>query len=186
MSIVAVVDVVHAAFGHRPRYGSPYPEGIALGHADVVGDATGGDLTVNFNADGGFLYRLETVHVLKQSVAVLDDIRLVLISGWASQKSGLGTASFNITRQLARNVATPITNYRLTHTEYMEARRFPLGRTDADRAQLLAQFIFPTNTNTIVWDFNIVLTYWRKEATYLPGFLSSFYESPVVPIDISP
>jgi len=37
-----------------------------------------------------------------------------------------------------------------------------------------------TNTTAVIWDFDVVFSYWPKTALYLPGFLSSFFEAPEV------
>jgi len=61
-------------------------------------------------------------------------------------------------------------------------RRVPVGRTDQVIQQILFGFEMPTNEDLTVYDFDLILTYWPTESLYRPGFLSSFWEAPLVPI----
>lgn len=183
MAIADNVAMTHVAFGDRPRYGSPYPEGVALGRSSVTGDLTGGNIVVSFQADGGFLYRFEAFHAEKDQVAVNEDWVVLFIHGWATEKTDFGTGAFNVLHKLGRelNTVPGILTYTMSDREQFPARRFPLGRVDSTADQLLAQLTIGTNTDGANYLAQFVCTYWRKEATYLPGFISSFYEAPVVP-----
>lgn len=180
MAIVTNTGVIHLPFGERPQYGSPYPEGIAVAHADVTGDASGGAVTVAILADGGFLYRLELMNATRSDVA---NVTLDVISShrWATDKSGLGATAFDLNWLATRQAVGTFVVYTLRGEDRDRIRRFPLGRTDKVALQTIWAVTFQTNVNTIEYDVDLVLTYWPKESLAMPGFLSSFYEAPAVP-----
>ncbi len=194
MAIAVVSGVVHLQTGERLGYGSPYPEGIAVGHINQTGDATGGDITFAFNADGGFIYRFEGLQVARG--AATNHQGDVLTSHiWAEQKSGLGTSAFQLNWILTYGRASfdvfmlgmPRGSGSTTPGEgsmalLQQLRRLPMGRLEKVASQVLLQINGSGwNDDTITHEASVWFTYWRKEAFALPGFLSSFYEAPEVP-----
>lgn len=185
---------MHLPFGERPIYGSPEPEGIAVGFIDQDGDATGGDITFTYLADGGFLYRFEGLQVAR-GVAVGLTGSFLTSHRWATDKSGLGTSSFDLNHMLTYGLATGFAVYTpgnqrgsggssggATPVPYMQLRRLPMGRTEDVALQVLLTITGAAwNVDTITHEAAIWLTYWRKESLYKPGFLQSFYEAPAIP-----
>lgn len=187
MAIDLSQPVVHLPFGDRAQYGSPYPEGIAVGHRTITGDATGGQIDLEFTAEAGFIYRLELVQLDRQASGTIV-AKFTTSHRWAGDKSGLGTNPFLLqwpTRALADSARRQYTLWNVAgggSSPMAEIRRFPLGRLDKQpTGQILVEWNLDTNTDGVIHRFNVVFTYWRKEALSLPGFLSSFYEAPVVP-----
>jgi len=174
--------LIHLPFGERPGYGSPYPEGIAVGHIDQTGDATGNPITATFLDDGHFLHRLELAQYTEGQLAGTRG-SLITAHRWASDRSGLGATAFDLNwlfDNINGSAANPFTQNNLTPATLDMVRRFPVGRTDDVLLQILFSFI-ASNQDAIAFDFNIVTTYWRQEAMYRPGFLASFWEAPFVP-----
>ncbi len=187
MAIALTTGVVHLPFGERPQYGSPYPEGLAVAHRAITGDASGNPLTLSILADAGFLYRLELLQVARGAAAIIQT-HLITSHRWASDRSGLGDSAFDLNWQMVGLAATTFATYTLITgsaargpSPLTEIRRFPMGRTDNVPLQQLMLITFDINVDTITHEFAVVLTYWRKEALALPGFLSSFFEAPVIP-----
>jgi len=185
VAISVNTGIVHLPLGERPRYGSPYPEGIAVGHQDITGDASGGTIVNAFLADGGFLYRLELVNVT-QSTANTNSVHIIQSSRWATDKSGLGAAAFDLNWHLIQVGRDGFSVYTPENQNMGMMRRMIMGRTDTVDLQTVASYHIGSNVDTVVWDMDIVLTYWRKESLSLPGFLSSFYEAPAVPPLVPP
>ncbi len=191
MAIARQTALIHLRTGDRPQYGSPYPDGLAVAHIDAVGDATGGLVTFAFFADGGFLYRLESMSWRTGSFS--GQIGFITTShNWLQQKSGAPIGSWDL--------SYPVVGFGIVITgvafstyhpilggptgdavDAMEViRRTPIGRIDRSLSQQVVNAGM-TNVNLLTYDINLVFTYWRKEAIYLPGFLSSFYNAPAVP-----
>ena len=194
MAVAATGSVIHLPFGERPQYGSPYPEGIAAGHLNPTGDATGGDITFTFLADAGFLYRFEGFQIARGS-ATRKFAHCISSHRWASSRSGLGASAFDLNWVLGADVVDTFSVYKMvgerstgatggaaTTYDRDTVRRLPMGRTDAAILQtLFSATIVLGNIDTITHEAALWLTYWRKESLALPGFLSSFFEAPIVP-----
>lgn len=192
MSIASTLGIVHLPFGERPQYGSVYPEGLGVAHDDSPDDATGGVHSFTVLANPGFIYRLELFNYVRGEETVR--VTTVISSHrWAADKSGLGNNSFDITWVAAGFSAgsgSGFSGYGLRNSAAANAhdvtdqiKRFPLGRLSG--APGVAQSIFfvsmLTNTDTISNDLALVFTYWDKQALFLPGFLSAFFEAPAAP-----
>ncbi len=181
MSVAGTGELVRLAFTDRPRYGDPHPEGIAVGHIDLTGDATGGVVGATFLSDGGFLFRLELMAATSgvNTTSVMDAITS---HEWATARSGLGALAFDLNWNLENHQSAfaGFTQFAPTEVDRQMIRRFPIGRTVDVSLQTVIQ-MNAINTNLLVYDFDIVCTYWRKEALSRPGFLASFWESPLVP-----
>ena len=186
-------QIIHLPFGERPQFGTPYPDGIAVGHINQTGDASGGKLTMTFLADGGFVYRFEGIN-MSRGTSVIEEADLITAHGWATAKSGLGTSAFDLNWILSMSLASSFAVYSLgggraqsssnpagNPTDYQQLHRLPMGRTDKVAvAQTLAR-VQLDNITTVTHELSMWCTYWRVESLYLPGFLSSFYEAPEVP-----
>jgi len=184
VAITSAIALVHLPFVERERYGDPYPAGLAVGHVDVTGDASGGNITANFTSQAGFLYRLELLHALvfQNSSTAMQYITSHI---WLTEASGQGAAAFDLRwfTAVSNRTTPPIT---LTvHTPQGPDRdmlvRLPLGHINGGAAQTIVN-IQVDNQNTIVHDFNVLMSYWRKEALHRPGFWTAFWAAPVAPI----
>lgn len=159
-----------------------------MGASQQADDASGGAHTFTFLADAGFLYRLELCNLTRGETTVRN-VHAITSHAWAADKSGLGSGAFDLNYRMAgAPVGGTFSVYSLMNVisssgvpAVPEIRRFPMGRLDKVLLQVLMSVTIPTNTTGITNELSIVWTYWRKEATYRPGFLSSFFESPVVP-----
>lgn len=188
MSVVDTTEVIHVSFDERFKFGSPYPSGVALAWLVIAGDATGGIINATVNAPSGFLYRMEEVYVghATASPGVLDrGASVEFAHGWAQEKSGLTPNAFNHVHQLekAGPGSTTELSYAPQSGDYQGMHRFPIGRTDLSLLgpQVIAELKVHVNVDLSSNVFSLLLTYWRLEATYRAGFLSSFYEAPIVP-----
>jgi len=184
--------IVRLPFGERPEYGAPYPEGIAVGHINQTGDASGGTILETFISDGGFLYRLEGFQMVTGE-NVARTCELITAHRWATDKSGLGTSAFDLNWACGLDLGGTFTIYTISGrgdatttdrkhgtNDYQMIRRLPIGRLD----DVSLQTVFTAtinNIDTITSESAVWFTYWSKQAVYLPGFLSSFYEAPAVP-----
>lgn len=181
MAVNNNTSVVLLPFSVRPGFGSPYPLGVAVGHIDVTGDLSGGAAGGTLLAPGGFLYRLELLNSTMGFSGSAVDMSFITSHRWATDRSGRGIAAFDLNWHAETEnksgflVATP------RPSDYQMIRRFPMGRTDNVAAQVLSAITWITNIDTALYDFDWVFTYWRKEATYLPGFMAAFLEAPFVP-----
>jgi len=190
MALTPTTGIIHLPFGERPQYGSPYPEGIAVGFISQTGDGSGGNILATFNADAGFLYRLELMQLTRGSPNIV--IAHTLTSHrWASERSGLGTTSFDLNWPLTFFGTTAFAVAQLAGGANGRGpwplemiRRLPIGRTDSVLLQPIITMTVDINVTAITHEFAVTLTYWRKEALSFPGFLSSFYEAPVVPTSL--
>lgn len=179
----------HLSLGERPQYGMPYPEGIAVVSDQTPDDASGGIHTWTFTADPGFLYRLELFNWTRGEATVrLAD--MITTHRWATGKHSGGPTGFDLNWILEPAVGTTFGVYvpvlQPGEGNALEViRRFPMGALLGGLAPgIPVQLLTMTNrvnTTGITNEISIVWTYWRKEALYLPGFLSAFYEAPAVP-----
>jgi len=180
VTVSATDNLVHLPFADRIEYGSPYPEGIAVGHLDAVGDASGGSVVGSMQADGGFLYRLELLNATK-STTTTAIAHYITAHRWATDRSGLGAQAFDLNGIAEQFITSTFSAYSLRDVDYQQLRRFPMGRTDRVLTQVLTSFTFEGNENTTVYDIDWMFTSWPTTALYRPGFLASFWESPFVP-----
>jgi len=188
MAIATSINLERLQTGERPQYGSPYPEGIAVAHSQITGDASGGIITWTILSDGGFLFRLEGIQIAIGTTTI-DVVHMITSHRWASDKSGLGTTSFDLNWGLGFYLAASgfqvasLTGNNQTSTidALTQVRKLPMGRSENVSAQQVMFVTVEGNIDTIDYQLAAWCTYWRKESLYLPGFLESFYESPVVP-----
>ena len=187
MALNVNTGLVLLPFGERPQYGTPYPEGVAVGHLDVTGDASGNPINVTFHADGGFLFRLELAVVVRND-GLTHELSLISSHAWATDKSGRGTTAFDLNWLFDQvtDTGTGFSIYSPKPVDYRMLRRFLMGRTAPGALQTVCSYQMSVNTNLVTFDFDVVFTYWPKTALYLPGFLSSFYESPAIPPQLRP
>jgi len=181
MAVAGSTGMEHLSFAERPGYGDPHPEGIAVAHAALTGDATGGTVGMTFLADGGFLYRLELANST-QGDATTSQVHAISSHDWATAKSPAPPGAFNLNWVFQQRLADIFRVHTLDFTDYQQIRRFPIGRTQNVQLQTVFQMTNDDNTDTIIYEFDLVMSYWRKEAWYRPGFLSSFYDSPFIPL----
>jgi len=181
VSIADSGQIIHLPFTDRPQYADPHPEGIAVGHIDSTGDASGGTLTQTFLADGGFLYRLELLQATRDS-DTSSEMNYITSHQWATDRSGLGVGAFNLNWVMEnhRDAQGAFVQWAPRLVDLTMIRRVPLGRTDDVLQQILLSAA-ASNQDTSIYDLDVVLTYWRKESLSRPGFLASFWESPFVP-----
>jgi len=193
MALATTLAVDHLPLGERPQYGMPYPEGIAVAHSAVTDDASGGAHTFSINADPGFLYRLE-LFTLTRGEATVRNHHCITVHRWAAAKRPGIPASFDLNWLIrGSSLGSTFTVYTISQGSagvpridlLPMIRRFPMGAALGGGAPgVSVQLMLVTNdvnTDTITNELSIVWTYWRKEALYLPGFLSAFYEAPAVP-----
>lgn len=185
MAIATSSGLVHLPFGERPQYGQPYPEGQAVGFISQDGDATGGSISMTMLADGGFLYRLELLQLVIGQAA--DRVVFAITSHrWATDKSGLGATAFDLDWGMPGHLVGSFAVHSMAAQEdgfdvMNQIKRFPLGRLDDVSLQTILNVTNTVNVDSITNELRVVCSYWSKQATYLPGFLSSFYEAPAVP-----
>jgi len=179
VAVAGSTGIVHLQFGERTGFGNPQPEGIAVAHGDLTGDATGGGVSMTFLGDGGFLYRLELAQSTRGSTtsSLMD---FITSHRWATERSGRGTGAFDLNWVFLRTAGSTFSMHRIRTDDLMQIRRFPIGRTDNVSLQVLFTMNDSINTDTEPYDFDLVLTYWRIEAMYRPGFLQAFWEAPIV------
>jgi len=180
MAISDTETLIHLPFADRPQYASPYPEGIAVGHHAITGDATGGAVAAALQADGGFLYRLELLTATTSTITA-NLANFLTAHRWASDRAGVGTSAFSLNWSATQIVPGSFSVFEPTIEALKMIRRFAMGRTDRVELQVLASFNWATNVDTTVYDIVWAFTYWPTTALYRPGFLASFYESPFVP-----
>ena len=180
MAIGVIAGVDHLPRAERPGYADPYPEGLAVSHADLVGDASGGSASVTVLADGGFLYRVEAVSIIvgDTSSNVGNLITMHRNLSDPSGEAGLSQLNWILETKTFGSQFSVLTPGLI---DYQMLRRFPLGRTDRVDLQTLAQLENSPNTNTVTYEFTIVLSYWRVTGSTRPGFLQAFWEAPTVP-----
>lgn len=185
MSVAVVAQVLRMPFGAREAYGSPYPSGLAAAHAAPVGDATGGIVTVTVTSVASFIYRLELITVARVPGSGGTSLQVQPISRILQQRSGFGNASFSPFFAMTARIVGSNGMYEFPGTEWERMRRLPLGSLEAPPLQInVMQTIDPVNTDGTDYFYNFLFSYWAKESFYRPGFLSSFYETPIIPSPI--
>ena len=193
MALATNVGIEHLPLNERPQYGQPYPEGIAVAASNVADDASGDAHTFSLNADPGFLYRLELVNWTRGATTAVV-IHCITTHRWAAAKTPFDAASFDLNWFLTKSSGSGFAVYVFgggggstvpTPVDFQMVRRFPMGAALGGGAPgVSTQLMLLTNesnTDTITNEVSVVWTYWRKEALFLPGFLSAFYEAPAVP-----
>lgn len=177
-SVSATIN--RAPFAGMPAYASPNPEGVAACHIDILGNATGGEISGGMVSSGQFLYRLELFNLTRRD-ATVDPINCFTIADWASDKFGFGAGSFSIDWLLEQVIGGGFSVNTFRDQDMRQIRRIPLGATRNVGVTNILFYDRVANTDTVVMDIFAMFTYWRKEALFLPGFLQSFYEAPFVP-----
>lgn len=168
-------------FANRPDFADPYPEGLAVGRVDSVGDASGGNVSMTLLSDGGFLFRPELINFTRGDV-IDDDVSMIISHRWAADRSPvIPPTGMDLNWGMARDGLGTFSIYRMNADVMEMLRRFPLGRTDNVALQIVFNIIIPTNTLAITYTLNVVCSYWPMSALQRPGFLAAFYEAPVVP-----
>jgi len=181
MSVASSTGITRFRFSDRPRYGQPYPEGMAVGHGEITGDGSGGTISQTFLSDGGFLYRLELLNMTRgDGVAHVVDV--ITSHRWATDKAPVAAGSFALNWTMDETIGDGFSVSTTKLNDLFQIRRFPMGRLDNVPLQILLTMRDDTNTNAIVYNFDCVFSYWRKEALTFPGFLQAFWEAP----DIGP
>ena len=168
----------------RPQYGDPYPEGFAVASLSQTGDGSGGQINFAVNSDGGFLFRLEILQLVRGSGTTVD-VDILTSHRWAEQMSGLGNGSLDHNWELRQDALATFSIYTLKDTDRDSIRRFPMGRTEKVSAQSILALNL-TNVTGVTHILHMVCSYWRKEALYQPGFMSTFMEAPEVPAILRP
>lgn len=179
MALTPSTTLVHLPLGEREDYGSPYPAGLAVGHIDQIGDASGGAITASFLALDQFLYRLELMNVTKDDEGA-NDVDVITVHEWATAASGFGDFAFSLNWNLTQTSRGGFSVYQLRPEDLSQIRRFPIGSVTPEAGQFVAVIRSEDNTLADVWDYDVVFSYWPKTALFLPGFLSSFFEAPEV------
>lgn len=187
MAVAQTGGVVLLPFGERPQYGTPYPEGLGVSNINQVGDASGGDLTMSVLADPGTLFRLEGFNLARGVASIVNDAHIITSHGWVQDKSGLGVSSYDLNWLLEGQAAANFSVYLIQHNtgdadSLAQIRRLPIGRLSGAPGvaqQLMLMTI--DNVDTVTHALSVWFTYWRGESLSLPGFLSSFFQSPAVP-----
>ncbi len=187
MALATTVGLEHLAISERPQYGQPYPEGIAVAANSQADDASGGAHTFTINADPGFLYRLELVNWTRGE-GTLRTLHAITSHRWAAAKVPFDAASFDLNWSMGGTGLGTFSVYSMGNSVDQvipRIRRFPMGAALGGGAPgvavLLMQLAIVAQVDTITNEVAVVWTYWRKEALFLPGFLSAFYEAPAVP-----
>lgn len=192
MTKATVFGLDHIALGERPQYGMPYPEGIATAFASSADDASGGAHTFSLIADPGFIYRLELFNWTRGE-ATIRTTHAITVHSTLGAKTPDGPSAYNLNWFTLGTAGDGFTVYTFGGpggTDIEQIGRLPMGAALGGGAPGVAVQLMlltnATNTDTITNELVIAFTYWRKEALYLPGFLSSFFESPAVPPLIRP
>ncbi len=192
MALASTVGVSLIPMGERPQYGSPYPIGLAVAVSSIADDASGGAHTFSLNAPPGFIYRLELFNYTRGE-ATLRSVHCITAHRWAQDRIQSTSAALDLNWFLGGTGASGFSVYGLVAARadggsvdaMQQLRRFPMGAAPGGKAPGVSiQLMLVTNevnTDTITNELAIVWSYWKQEALYLPGFLSSFYEAPAVP-----
>lgn len=179
MSQTPSTTLQHLSFGERPQYGTPYPEGIATGHIDVTGDATGGTITASFLTLPRFLYRLELIQATKAETGATD-VSFTTHHQMLTDATGFGAGAFTLNWHTVQGTVNGFAVFLPRPDSMSMIRRVPQGSIGQSDGEFICVFTSNENTNTIVWDFDVIYSYWPSTALQLPGFLSSFYEAPAI------
>lgn len=145
----------------------------------LTGDGSGGTIGVAIDASGGFLYRVEMMQVVKgDSVASVTDF----ITAQRNLSDPAGAAALAQLNWVMLEEVGPTFRVHVPSASTLGMlRRTPLGRTDRVDGQILVTMTNDTNTNAITYEFTLICTYWRVQATSRPGWLQAFHEAPPVP-----
>ncbi len=179
MALTPNTELVHLPFAEREAYGSPYPAGMAVGHIDQIGDASGGAITASFIAQSQFLYRLELLNATKDDETA-NETTFATVHEWATAQSGFGVSAFSLDWPTDQRNRSGFAIYEPLPVALSMIRRFPIGSLPPGAGQFVLVITVGANVNLDVWDFDVVFTYWPKTALSLPGFLSTFFEAPEV------
>ncbi len=179
MAINADEVVKLIPFSDRPVFGSPYPEGMAVAHVDITGDASGGSVVFQVQTPAPSLYRLEMLSVTR-SDQISEVMEYTTHHTWAEQAAGFIAGAYTLNWISQLNINLTFTQYSPRDVDLAMIRRFPIGSTRLTPSISALLTFFAINTNLVNYDFDAIFTYWPIEALYIPGFLSSFYESPIV------
>lgn len=166
-------------FTERQLYSSPYPVGLAVGHVDMLGDASGGNVVCSFLVDGGFLFRAELFNWAADEATVREG-SFITSHRMLTDRSGLGATAFDLNWIRLGNGDGGFVVYQPRVDDFARIRRIPMGRTDDVQLQTLCAFFINTNVDTIVYDFDVIFSYWDVRSLIEPGFLQSFWEAPIV------
>lgn len=180
MSVVGLAGLVRVQFSDRPAFGSPYPEGYAAGHIDLTGDATGGGVQASFSTEGGFLYRLELLNYTRGD-NVASQSNFITDHRWLTDATGLGANAFQLNWNFVARTPIGFTIFEPFPEQMRMLRRIPIGQTAKVGSVIIFTINDPNNTDTIAYDFDVIFSYWKTEALYRPGFMSSFLMAPEVP-----
>lgn len=179
MAIAASGAIIRAPFARRQGYGGVEAQGMAAGHVDVTGNATGGAISASLVTDGGYLYRLELLQASIGSGSG-QDVDVITSHRWLEDRTGLGLTALDLNWVTIRTIETSPSAFQI-HTLPEPAmamlRRVPIGRTDDALLSFVVSFN-TTNTDLLLYDFDAIFTYWRKESLYRPGFLEAFQGEP--------
>lgn len=181
MSISASATIVRIPSAGVPAYASPNPEGLAVAHIDVTGDASAGTISGGMVSSGQFLYRLEAFNINRFDTVAQGGAELFTLADWATVGAGFGPNSFDLLWDLAFEDNGTSQRLTLRDRYFDQIHRIPLGSLRNVDVTNVLFYQGLANTNTVVHDISAMFTYWRKEALALPGFLQSFYEAPFVP-----
>ena len=149
-----------------------------MGDIRLTGDASGGTVSLTFLADGNFLYRAELILLTVGSSTTTNGDIITAHRSLADRSGRSGISQLNWVLQ--RSTGATFATYTLSERDLPMVKRIPFGRTDQVAAQQLIAFNSETNINLATYDYSVVFSYWRGEALFLPGFLQSFWEAPVV------
>lgn len=184
LTVTATVEITRLPFAKREGFGGPYPDGLAVAFATITGDGSMGVAEALFTTPAGFFYRLEIAQATRSDVPASIEALLRCRADWLSQASPFqsGSLSFDQAMNGTSILSGSFTLFETTRdANYL--RRIPfgfLGGVAPTATGVVVEMQIP-NDNLIVYNFRTILTYWRRESFYLPGFLSSFFEAPVVP-----
>jgi len=184
VAVSGSIELRHVEFGLRRRYGDAHALGLALGHVEITGNGSGGNVTHIFTAPTGFLYRLEALNAIRADV-ITDTANVIFTHVMLEANAGLGSADLNLSYPLERAPTGTAGGHTIRTADRQSERRIPIGQTERGPVTTVCQVTFNTNTNTVVYLATVVLAYWRQEAMFRPGFLSAFWETPILDLPLT-
>lgn len=182
MAIATVAEIFRIDRPQVRAYAEGDPHGFAYSHVEVTGDASGGFITVALNASPGFVYRLEFAQVvigdeLGANLFLQLQHRYLGDAIPIANNSGRTIAAFRVQAATPTGFRVFGLDDRITPVEVL--RRLPLGDLrNRTITTLVASWTIEINTNTVVYEMKLLLTFWRKDAMTRPGFWAAFNESP--------
>ena len=180
MAVTVVSAVVRMPFSQREGYGGPYPDGLAFGFVPLEGDLSGGTVTAFLTSPAGFLYRVEEVQAERSDTGVGNSTNTLLLTAtWLEATSGDPPPASDFVYGLINAAILGGEVYRDAIQSGM--RRVPVGVLSGVGEINMVRYSDAVNTDGVTYGLRMLFSYWRKESLYLPGFLSSFYATPVVP-----